>query len=142
MKSLGRLCLGRYSMPEKAACALRSRGLKQIGLMEIQRLPLSSFHLESVLGEIAGKIGLIVTGCLWLVENNLHERSLLSRIRFLLFTLHQPFSEKSFKTFNAKLMHSLQPHSLFSPTSFIYWMFFFSELPFRCKWKQDVLVLQ
>jgi len=28
-------------MPEKAACALRSWGLKQIGLMEIQRLPLS-----------------------------------------------------------------------------------------------------
>jgi len=38
--------------------------------------------LKSLLGEIASKIGLIVTGCLWLVENNLHERSLLRWIRF------------------------------------------------------------
>lgn len=38
--------------------------------------------LESLLGEIAGKIELIVPGCLWLVKNNLHERSLLRWIMF------------------------------------------------------------
>lgn len=87
--------------------------------------------LESLLGEIAGKIGLIVSGCLWLVENNLHGRSLLRWIRFLLFTLHQPFSEKSFKAFNAKLMHSLA--TLSSSKSLTRWIIsqFFSRIAFQ-----------
>lgn len=71
-------------------------------------------------GKLQARFGLILPGCLWLVENNLHERSLLRWISFSLLTLHQPFSEKSFEIFNAKLMHF--PATLSSTKSFACWI--------------------
>lgn len=52
--------------------------------------------LDRLLGKIAGKIGLIVPGCLRLVENNLRERWIAE---------DSPVYVNVFKTFNMKLMH-------------------------------------
>lgn len=72
-------------------------------------------------GKLQARLGLsflVVCGLL----KTTYMRSLLRWISFLLLTLHQPFSEKSFETFNAKLMH--YPSALASTKLFTRWIIY------------------